>query len=576
MSLVSTRRAGVVFAACLNATTSSSRTPAIRSMVIAVARSALSLPFTSSQASKNRLAHYAPDALSRSALINTTPTRTLATEPRYFGSFAKLSPQDITAFANMLSSPSTSIVTTIVPSDASCGVKPVAADELNVYNADWMNKYRGHSQLVIRPKSTQEVASVIKYCNEKRIAVVPQGGNTGLVGGSVPVDDEVIISTANMSKIRSFDEVSGTLVCDAGCILEALDLNIGVKGYMMPLDLGAKGSCHIGGNVATNAGGLRFLRYGSLHGNVLGLEVVLPSGEVLDGLSTLRKDNTGFDLKQLFIGSEGSIGLITGVSIVTPRRPTAQNVAVFGLDSFGDVQKVFGKVKSHCGEILSAFEFMDQHAFNLVVSHGIKDPFETRHPFYVLIETSGSSKDHDDEKLSGLLEELIESASISDGVLAQDTSQATSLWSLRESVAEAAGKKGAVYKYDLSMSIPKMNELVEHLRDRFKEAGASGPDGPILDVFGYGHIGDGNLHINIVAKGYTPETEALIEPYVYEWTSKVSGSISAEHGLGYMKAEKIGYTKSKTSVAYMQRIKHLFDPNGIFNPNKYLPSRPVQ
>lgn len=476
----------------------------------------------------------------------------------------------------MLSSPSTSIMTTITPSDPSCGVKAVGADELDVYNADWMNKYRGHSQLVIRPKTTQEVSDIIRYCNEKRIAVVPQGGNTGLVGGSVPVEDEVVISTASMNKVRSFDEVSGTLVCDAGCILEALDREIGAKGYMMPLDLGAKGSCHIGGNVATNAGGLRFLRYGSLHGNVLGLEVVLPNGEILDGLSTLRKDNTGFDLKQLFIGSEGSIGLITGVSIVTPRRPAAQNVAVFGLESFDDVQKVFGTVKSHCGEILSAFEFMDQDAFNLVVSHGIKDPFEARHPFYVLIETSGSNKDHDDEKLSGLLEDLMESSSISDGVMAQDESQATNLWSLRESIAEAAGKKGAVYKYDLSMSIPKMNELVEHLRDRFRDAGVLGADKPIRDVVGYGHIGDGNLHINIVAEAYTPETEALIEPYVYEWTSKVNGSISAEHGLGYMKAEKIGYTKSKTSVAYMQKIKHLFDPNGIFNPNKYLPSKPVQ
>lgn len=379
---------------------------------------------------------------------------------------------------------------------------------------------------------------------------------------------QVIISTALLNKVRSFDEVSGTLVCDAGCILESLDREIGSKGYMMPLDLGAKGSCHIGGNVATNAGGLRFLRYGSLHGNVLGLEVVLPNGEILDGLSTLRKDNTGFDLKQLFIGSEGSIGLITGVSIVTPRRPSAQNVAVFALESFDDVQKVFGRVKSHCGEILSAFEFMDQDAFNLVVAHGIKNPFEGKHPFYVLIETSGSNKDHDDEKLSGLLEELMESSVITDGVMAQDESQAGSLWSLRESIAEAAGKKGAVYKYDLSMAIPKMNELVEHLRDRFNEAGVLGQDKQIKDVVGYGHIGDGNLHINIVAEAYTPEIEALIEPYVYEWTSKVLGSISAEHGLGYMKAEKIGYTKSKTAVEYMQRIKSLFDERGIFNPNK--------
>ncbi|PWN26471.1 putative DLD2-D-lactate dehydrogenase [Jaminaea rosea] len=504
----------------------------------------------------------------------SAPRRALATHASPH-TYAKLTGEDITAFASFLSSPSSSLLTTIQPSDSSCGVKPVGQDELDGYNADWMNKYKGRSQLVVKPKSTQEVADVVKYCYEKRIAVVPQGGNTGLVGGSVPVEDEVIISTALLNKVRSFDEVSGTLVCDAGCILESLDREIGAKGYMMPLDLGAKGSCHIGGNVATNAGGLRFLRYGSLHGNVLGLEVVLPNGEVLDGLSTLRKDNTGFDLKQLFIGSEGSIGLITGVSIVTPRRPSAQNVAVFAVDSFDAVQQVFGRVKSHCGEILSAFEFMDQDAFNLVVHHGIKNPFEAKHPFYVLIETSGSNKDHDDEKLSGLLEELMESSMITDGVMAQDESQAGSLWSLRESIAEAAGKKGAVYKYDLSMPIPKMNELVEHLRQRFNDAGVLGQDKQIKDVVGYGHIGDGNLHINIVAEAYAPEIEALIEPYVYEWTSGVQGSISAEHGLGYMKAEKIGYTKGQKSVEWMQRIKGLFDERGIFNPNKYLPSQPA-
>ncbi|PWN19116.1 putative DLD2-D-lactate dehydrogenase [Microstroma glucosiphilum] len=511
-------------------------------------------------------------------LVPTSPlslSRSLATEATHTP-YAKLSGEDITAFASLMSSPSTSIITTITPSESSSGVKPVQADELDGFNQDWMNKYKGHSQCVLKPKTTQELADVMKYCYEKRIAVVPQGGNTGLVGGSVPVEDEVIISTANLNSIREFDEVSGTLVCDAGCILEVLDNHIAPKGYMMPLDLGAKGSCHIGGNVATNAGGLRFLRYGSLHGNVLGLEVVLPNGEILDGLSTLRKDNTGFDLKQLFIGSEGSIGIITGVSIVTPRRPSAQNVAVFALDSFEAVQNVFGKVKSHCGEILSAFEFFDQDAFELVQGHataGVKDPFEARHPFYVLIETSGSNKDHDDEKLSGLLEELMEGGSITDGVMAQDETQVGSLWALRESIPEAAGKYGSVYKYDLSMPIPKMNELVLDMRARFEERGVIGKDKTIKTVVGYGHIGDGNLHINIVADRYTPETEALIEPYIYEWTAKQNGSISAEHGLGVMKAEKIGYTKSKTSVAYMQKVKDLFDPKRILNPNKYLPAQ---
>lgn len=196
----------------------------------------------------------------------------------------------------------------------------VEPSELESYNVDWMGKYKGKSTCVVRPKTTEEVAAIMRICNQNNLAVVPQGGNTGLVGGSVPVHDEVIVSLARMNKIRSFDPVMGTLVCDAGCILESLDEHVAKEGYMMPLDLGAKGSCQIGGNVATNAGGLRFLRYGSLHGNVLGLEVVLPSGEIFQELSTLRKDNTGLDLKQLFIGSEGSLGIITGVTIATPHR----------------------------------------------------------------------------------------------------------------------------------------------------------------------------------------------------------------------------------------------------------------
>ncbi|MCO5590143.1 hypothetical protein L7F22_044112 [Adiantum nelumboides] len=376
-----------------------------------------------------------------------------------------------------------------------------------------------------------------------------------------------------MNKIRSFNEISGTLVCDAGCILESLDNHIAEKGYMMPLDLGAKGSCQIGGNVATNAGGLRFLRYGSLHGNVLGLEVVLPNGTILDGLSTLRKDNTGFDLKQLFIGSEGTIGLITGVSIITPRRPSAFNVAVFAVDSFEAVQNVFSKVKAHCGEILSAFEFFDNQSLEMVKAHataGVKDPFQDKHPFYVLIETSGSKKEHDDEKVTELLEELMESNAIVDGVLAQDETQLQSLWALRESIPEAAGKLGSTYKYDVSMPVELMNELVEDMRSRLDKHGLMG--NKVKEVVGYGHIGDGNLHINIIADKFDPAVESVIEPYIYEWLAKVNGSISAEHGLGRMKGEKIGYSKSPASVAIMKDIKHLFDPENLLNPYKYLPS----
>ena len=225
------------------------------------------------------------------------------------------------------------------------GVTKDALSDLEPFNADWMRKYKGQSKLVIKPGSTKEVSEVLKYCNDNMLAVVPQGGNSGLVGGSVPVFDEVIINMSRMKQIRSFDDISGTLVIDAGCILENVDQYLAERNYIFPLDLGAKGSCHIGGNVSTNAGGLRLLRYGSLHGNVLGIEAVLPDGTIVDDLSTLRKNNTGYDLKQLFIGAEGTIGIITGISVICPQRPKAVNVAFFGLDTFDKTQQAFRESK---------------------------------------------------------------------------------------------------------------------------------------------------------------------------------------------------------------------------------------
>ena len=260
---------------------------------------------------------------------------------------------------------------------------------LDNYNQDWMKKYKGNSKLVLRPKTTEQVSKIMQYCNQNKIAVCPQGGNTGLVGGSVPVNDEVILSTQLMNEITSFDSVSGILNVQAGCVLETLDNWLRERNFMMPLDLGAKGTCQIGGNVATNAGGLRLLRYGSLHGTILSLQVVLANGKILEMGKPLRKDNTGYDLKQLFIGSEGTLGIITGVSILAAPAPKATNVAVLGIDSFEQLQKAFILAKQNLGEIMSAFEFFDRSSLDLVVKHidHMREPFETQSPFYVLIET---------------------------------------------------------------------------------------------------------------------------------------------------------------------------------------------
>ncbi|CAN4123672.1 unnamed protein product [Withania somnifera] len=464
--------------------------------------------------------------------------------------FSTISSEDLTYFKNIL------------------GERGLVQDEetLDTVNTDWMRKYKGTSKLMLQPRTVEEVSQILKYCNSRCLAIVPQGGNTGLVGGSVPAFDEVIVSISHMNKIISFDKVSGILVCEAGCILENLIAFLDNQGFVMPLDLGAKGSCQIGGNVSTNAGGLRLLRYGSLHGSVLGLEVVLANGTVLDMLGTLRKDNTGYDLKHLFIGSEGSLGIVTKVSILTPPKLSSVNVCFLACKDYESCLKLLLEAKRKLGEILSAFEFLDHDAMDLVLKHleGVRNPFpSSMHNFYVLIETTGSSESYDREKLEAFLLHSVENDLISDGVVAQDITQASSCWHIREGIPEALMKVGGVYKYDLSIPVEKMYDLVKEMRVRL-DASAK--------VVAYGHLGDGNLHLNISTPQYDDNILSQIEPFVYEWTSKHKGSISAEHGLGLMKANKIHYTKSPETVQLMATIKKLLDPNGILNPYKVLPS----
>ncbi|XP_065603883.1 D-2-hydroxyglutarate dehydrogenase, mitochondrial [Cyrtonyx montezumae] len=439
-------------------------------------------------------------------------------------------------------------------------------EELRAFNVDWLKSARGCSELVLKPKTAAEVSRVLRYCHERNLAVSPQGGNTGLVGGSVPVFDEIILSTALMSEIISFDPVSGILVCQAGCILEKLNEYLEERGFVMPLDLGAKGSCHIGGNVATNAGGLRLLRYGSLRGTVLGLEVVLADGTVLDCLASLRKDNTGYDLKQLFIGSEGTLGVITAVCILCPQKPKAVNLAFLGCQDFSRVQETFTTCRAMLGEILSAYEFMDEKCMELVVKHlGLSNPLRGS-PFYVLIETSGSNSTHDEEKLNSFLEQATTSGLVTDGTVAVDDKKIKTLWSLRERITEALTHDGCVYKYDISLPVGKLYDLVTDMRARLGQSAKN--------VVGYGHVGDGNLHLNITAESYSHSLLDAIEPFVYEWTARYNGSISAEHGLGFKKKQFIQYSKPSEAISLMQRFKAMLDPKGILNPYKTLPSSP--
>ncbi|PFH54619.1 hypothetical protein AMATHDRAFT_83089 [Amanita thiersii Skay4041] len=438
-----------------------------------------------------------------------------------------------------------------------------------------MGKYKGASSTVLKPKTTHQVSEIVKWCHHRRIGIVPQGGNTGLVGGSVPLNNELILSLSNMNKVRSFDPVSGILVADAGCILQALTDYIAPHNHIMPLDLGAKGSCQIGGNVSTNAGGLRLLRYGSLHGSILGLEVVLPDGTVLDQLTTLRKDNTGYDLKQLFIGAEGTLGVVTGVSILTPAAPQASNNLILALPSFDNVLSLYQIVKRQLSEILSAFEFIDRTAYELAVRHNqgraLNDDDVQGAECFVLVETSGGKREHDEEKLTTLLETLLDADQplINTGVLSQSPAQFSSLWALREGVTEAVSKEGKPYKYDISVPLSSFKRVVDGTREHLRSKGLLG-EHAVKHVLGYGHVGDGNLHLNVVASEYTQEIQDALEPYIFEVVASHRGSISAEHGIGAMKTHALHYSKDAVSISLMKRIKEMFDPRGIMNPGKVI------
>ncbi|KAF8460656.1 hypothetical protein BDZ91DRAFT_738881 [Kalaharituber pfeilii] len=480
--------------------------------------------------------------------------------------FAKITEGDIAYFKSILTSPA-AVLETVTPN------ANATSDDLEPFNCDWMRKYRGRTQVVLKPRTTTEVSSILSYCNTRKLAVVPQGGNTGLVGGSVPVFDEIVISLASFNQIRSFDPVSGILVCDAGVILEVADNYLRERGYIFPLDLGAKGSCHVGGNVATNAGGLRLLRYGTLHGTILGVEAVLPDGRIVNDLSTLRKNNTGYDLKQLFIGSEGTIGVITGISVQCPQKPNAVNVAYFGVESFDAVRQAFVRTKQQLSEILSAFELMDGKSQSCVAKvTGKKPPLEGQYPFHILIETSGSNKEHDDAKLEVLLEGLLTSGVVADGVLAQNETELRNLWSWREGIPEVLGHWGGCYKYDVSIPLAEFYDLVTATRQQCLEAGILGDSEAhlVVDTVGYGHMGDSNLHLNVPVRRYDKRVEQVLEPFVYEWIQERGGSISAEHGLGLAKKAYVGYSRAPEILRLMRDIKQQYDPNGIMNPYKYV------
>eukprot|EP00823_Brevimastigomonas_motovehiculus_P006969 TRINITY_DN5992_c0_g1_i1.p1 TRINITY_DN5992_c0_g1~~TRINITY_DN5992_c0_g1_i1.p1 ORF type:complete len:517 (+),score=91.97 TRINITY_DN5992_c0_g1_i1:61-1551(+) len=437
---------------------------------------------------------------------------------------------------------------------------------LKPHNRDYLRRWEGRSKLMLKPNSPKQISNILRYCNKNKLAVLTQAGNTSLVGGATPQFDELILSTSRLNKMTAFDDQMGILTCEAGCVLENVNQWLEPKGHLFPLDLGAKGSCMIGGNIATNAGGTRFFRYGSLRQNVLGLQVVLADGRIIDQLSTLRKNTTGYDIKQFFIGSEGTLGVITAASVLCIKKPKSTQVALLGLNSFDDVLKTCSTARNELLEILSAVEFMDRYSLESVLNHipGARDPMTTKYPFYMVIETQGSDSKHDMSKLNTFLEKAFESKVIQDGTIAQDETQGKALWTLREMIAEALNKQGTVYMYDISVPVPSFYSYVEIMKQRLKSIKDA-------EVCGFGHLADGNIHLTVLTPKYDQQAVDLMEPYLFERVAEQRGSVSSEHGLGQHKNEFIYYTQPRITVDVMKSLKTMMDPVGILNPYKLLP-----
>lgn len=453
----------------------------------------------------------------------------------------------------------------------------VLTDNLERYNRDWMGVLSGKSRCVLRPRTTQEISSILQFCNQRGLPVVPQGGNTGLVGGSVPMFDEIVLSLERMNRVVSVDGETGVAQFEAGVVLDNANALLQEKNLLFPLDLGAKGSCQVGGNLATNAGGLRLLRYGNLHGSTLGIEFVKADGTIVDVLSRNKKDNTGIDLKQLLIGSEGTLGVITQIVLQCPVLPRHKQLLLCCAGTYKDCVELFRCARGSLGEVISAFEFFDAEALRSVrenLNLDIPD-FVGDSPFCVLIETSGSSAEHDAAKLAGFLESdfVMKKTLGGRGALAANERERLAFWAMRERIAESLLKDGYCYKYDVS--VPNLSEiypLVEKTRNRLATLGEDGKE-VSTRVVGYGHMGDGNLHLNVTSTRYREKVVQSLEPWLWKELQRLGGSISAEHGIGSLKRDALQYSKGEEAISLMRRLKKIMDPKGILNPYKVIPPK---
>ncbi len=431
--------------------------------------------------------------------------------------------------------------------------------------------YRGSALLVVKPASTGEVAGVVKVCAEMGVPITPQGGNTGLCGGATP-DGQVLLSLSRMNRIRDIDTLDFTITVEAGCILQNIQAAVAEKDRLFPLSLGAEGSCQIGGNLSTNAGGINTLRYGNARDLVLGLEVVLPDGRIWNNLKRLRKDNTGYDLKHLFVGGEGTLGIITAATCKLFPKPKDEVSVFCAVRDIEGIIELLSRLRAATGDQISAFELIERFGIHLACKHvhGCRDPFDQPYDHYVLFRASAGRAD---SGLRLIVEEALgqayEDGLILDATIAESEAQTRAFWRIREGVVEGQIPEGASIKHDISVPVSRIPEFMK------RAAPVVETTIPGSRICAFGHAGDGNLHYNITQPENMDRNKFLglwekLNHAVHEIVVDMGGSISAEHGIGKLKVEELQYFKPALDLELMKRIKHALDPNGIFNPGKVL------
>ena len=444
------------------------------------------------------------------------------------------------------------------------------AADIAPYVTEERDLFHGRSPLVRRPGSTAEVSAVCKLASEQRIALVPQGGNTGLVGGQTPHHGEVVISMRRMDKIRDLDTASNSMTCEAGVVLQIAQQRASEVDRLFPLSLGAEGSCTIGGNLSTNAGGTTALAYGVAREMALGLEVVLADGRILNGLSKLKKDNTGYDLRNLFIGAEGTLGIITAATLKLFPKPHAVETALVGLNSPAAALKLLSISQNEAAGTLTSFELLSDIAVDFSVHHGIdiRDPLTSKHPWYVLMELSSPRNDAR-AALESILAQGMEQAIVDDAVIAVNLAQRMSFWKLRDEMSAAQKPEGGSIKHDISVPVAAVPDFIEQANAAVVKLIPGARPVP------FGHLGDGNIHYNVSQPVGGDPADFLarwheVNAVVFDIVLRMGGSISAEHGIGVLKREELPQVKDKVAMELMRSLKALLDPLGIMNPGKVL------